>query len=62
VQGVPKDAFHQACLANRTRIQNHLRVPGMNPLETALYELRFSNMTAAISSYIGKQKKALIYP
>jgi hypothetical protein len=34
----------------------------MNPLETALYELRFSNMTAAISSYIGKQKKALIYP
>jgi hypothetical protein len=59
VQGFPKDAFHQACYANRTRIQNHLRVPGMNPLESALYELRFGNMAAASRSYTGKQKKAL---
>jgi hypothetical protein len=32
----------------------------MNPLEAALYELRFNNMAAANSSYIGKQRAALI--
>jgi hypothetical protein len=60
VQGFPKDAFHQACHAHRTRIQNHLRVPGMNPLEAALYELRFGNMAVASRSYIEKQKAVLI--
>ncbi|GHT69702.1 hypothetical protein FACS1894110_19700 [Spirochaetia bacterium] len=59
MQGFPKDAFHQACHAHRTRIQNHLRVPGMNPLETALYELRFGNMATATNSYLNKQKSAL---
>jgi hypothetical protein len=59
VQGFPKDAFHQACYAHRTRIQNHLRVPGMNPLESALYELRFGNMAVASRSYIEKQKAAM---
>jgi hypothetical protein len=61
VQGFPKDAFHLACQANRTRIQNHLRVPGMNRLEAALYELRFGNMAAARNSYIEKQRIALEY-
>ncbi|GHV46851.1 hypothetical protein AGMMS49546_35620 [Spirochaetia bacterium] len=59
VQGFPKDAFHQACHAHRTRIQNYLRIPGMNQLEAALYELRFSNMAAASSSYTEKQRAAL---
>ncbi|GHV90901.1 hypothetical protein AGMMS50268_14040 [Spirochaetia bacterium] len=58
VQGFPKDAFHQACHAHRTRIQNYLRIPGMNQLEAALYELRFSNMAAASSSYTEKQRAA----
>ncbi|GHT61073.1 hypothetical protein FACS1894109_19350 [Spirochaetia bacterium] len=59
LHGFPKDAFHQACQAHRTRIQNHLRVPGMNPLEAALYELRFGNMAAASNNYIEKQKAVL---
>jgi hypothetical protein len=62
VQGFPKDAFHQACHVHRTRIQNYRRVPGMNPLEAALYELRFGNMAAASSNYIEKQKAALAIP
>jgi hypothetical protein len=28
---MPKDAYHIACIAHRTRIQNILRVPGMYP-------------------------------
>jgi hypothetical protein len=59
VHGFPKDAFHQACYAHRTRIQNHLRVPGMNLLEAALYELRLGNMATASNSYAEKQKTAL---
>ncbi|GHV79009.1 hypothetical protein AGMMS49944_08000 [Spirochaetia bacterium] len=59
IQGFPKDAFHQACHAHRTRIQNHLRVPGMNPLEATLYDLRFGNMAAASESYVEKQRAAL---
>jgi hypothetical protein len=59
LQGFPKDAFHLACLAHRTRIQNHLRVPGMNLLEAALYELRFGNMATASNSYMEKQRIAL---
>jgi hypothetical protein len=59
IQGFPKDAFHQACHAHRTRIQNHLRVPGMNLLEVDLYVLRFGNMATASNSYAEKQRIAL---
>jgi hypothetical protein len=58
-QGFPKDSFHLACISHRTRIQNILKVPGMNPIERAVYEQRFSNMTTAQNSYIQFQKKIL---
>jgi hypothetical protein len=56
-QGFPKDSFHLACISHRTRIQNILKVPGMNPIERAVYEQRLSNMVTAQSSYIQFQKK-----
>jgi hypothetical protein len=56
-QGFPKDSFHLACISHRTRIQNILKVPGMNPIETALYEQRFANMAIAQNSYLEMQKK-----
>jgi hypothetical protein len=59
-QDFPKDAFHLACISHRTRIQNILKVPGMNPIERTVYEQRFSNMTTAQNSYLDKQKAALI--
>jgi hypothetical protein len=58
-QGFPKDAFHMACISHRTRIQNILKVPGMNPNERAVYEQHLFNMAAAQSSYIELQKKTL---
>jgi hypothetical protein len=58
-QGFPKDSFHLACISHRTRIQNILKVPGMNPIERAVYEQRLSNMITAQKSYIQFQKKML---
>jgi hypothetical protein len=60
VSGFPKDSFHIACIAHRTRIQNMLRTPGIDPIEKALLKQRFANLSAAQNGYIEKQGKALI--
>ena len=59
IKGFPKDAFHIACIAHRTRIQNMLRTPGVDPLEKNLLKQRFINLSTAQNGYIDKQKKAL---
>ena len=59
VNGFPKDSFHIACIAHRTRIQNMLRTPGTDSIEKALLKQRFANLSTAQNSYIKKQKKAL---
>ena len=59
ISGFPKDAFHIACIAHKTRLQNILRSPGIDPIEKALLKQRFANLSAAQSAYIEKQKKVL---
>ncbi len=59
VSGFPKDAFHLACISHRTRLQNILRSPGIDPIEKTLLKQRLANLAAAQSSYVEKQKKAL---
>jgi hypothetical protein len=59
VQGCPKDAFHQACIAHRTRLNNILRAPGINMIEKAVLEQRAANMKTAQDRYREKQKKTL---
>jgi len=56
---LPKDAFHIACTSHKTRLQNILRSPGIDPIEKALLEQRLANLSAAQSGYASKQKKAL---
>jgi hypothetical protein len=56
IQGFPKDAFHLACIAHRTRLRNSLRTPGINMIEKAVLNQRAANMTSAQSGYIEKQK------
>ncbi|GHT69900.1 hypothetical protein FACS189452_10670 [Bacteroidia bacterium] len=56
---MPKDAFHIACNANRTRINNTLRTPGINNVEREVYEQRSKNMTAIQAAYLSKQQTAL---
>jgi hypothetical protein len=59
VSGYPKDAFHIACIAHRTRLQNVLRAPGIDPIEKALLKQRFANMKTAQDGYVEKQRKVL---
>jgi hypothetical protein len=59
VSGFPKDSFHIACIAHKTRLQNILRTPGIDAIEKALLKQRFANLSTAQSGYIEKQKKAL---
>ena len=55
----PKDSFHIACISHKTRLQNILRSPGIDPIEKALLKQRFLNLPIAQGGYIEKQKKAL---
>ena len=59
VHGLPKDSYHIACIAHRTRLQNILRTPGLDPIEKSLLKQRFSNLSTAQSGYVEKQKKVL---
>jgi hypothetical protein len=59
IQDCPRDAFHHACVAHRTRLRNVLCSPGINMIEKAVLEQRAANMTTAQASYVAKQKKAL---
>ena len=58
-KGMPKDAFHTACLAHRTRLGNLLRYPGVNMTEKQLLIQRSSNMSTAQSVYLDMQKTSL---
>ena len=55
----PKDAFHIACIAHKTRLQNVLRAPGIDPIEKALLKQRFVNLSAGQGGYVELQRKAL---
>jgi hypothetical protein len=57
--GFPKDAFHIACIGHKTRLQNILRTPGLDPIEKSLLKQRFVNLSAGQGGYVEKQKKAL---
>jgi hypothetical protein len=59
IHGMPKDAFHTACIAHRTRLNNILRAPGINMTEKALYQQRAANISTAQSVYGEIQKKCL---
>ena len=57
--GFPKDSFHVACSSHKTRLQNILRAPGIDPIEKLLLKQRLINLPTAQGGYIEKQKKAL---
>jgi hypothetical protein len=57
---MPKDAVHVACAGHKARLDNILRSPGINLTEKELLKQRYSNMIAAQSIYLEKQKKILL--
>jgi hypothetical protein len=58
-KGMPKDAFHAACAGHKARLDNILKVPGINAAEKELLKQRYSNMVTAQLVYLEKQKKIL---
>ena len=59
ISGFPLDSFHVACKSHRTRLQNILRSPGIDPIEKDLLKQRHANLSTAQNGYIEKQKKIL---
>jgi hypothetical protein len=59
VSSFPKDSFHIACGAHRTRLQNILRSPGIDQIEKTLLKQRIANLSTAQKGYIEKQRKVL---
>jgi hypothetical protein len=55
----PRDSYHIACKSHKTRIQNILKAPGIDPIEKELLKQRLSNLSTAEQGYIEKQKRAL---
>ena len=56
--GYPKDSFHVACGSHKTRLENILRSPGIDPIEKSLLKQRLANLPTAQNGYIEKQEKA----
>ncbi|MCL2181561.1 MAG: hypothetical protein FWB83_10590 [Treponema sp.] len=56
----PKDSYHIACKAHRTRLKNILRSPGIDPIEKTLLKQRFANLTTGQKGYCEKQRKAIL--
>ena len=54
-KGFPKDSYHIACRAHRTRLKNILRSPGIDPIEKTLLKQRFVNMATGQKGYLKKQ-------
>jgi hypothetical protein len=57
---MPKDAFHIACLAHKTRLDNSLRSTGVNLVEKELIIIRKANLIAAQEGYLERQRAAVL--
>ena len=59
IKNFPKDAFHTACISHKTRLNNIIRVPGVDSIEKSLLKQRIANLKTAQNGYMAKQKNAL---
>jgi hypothetical protein len=59
ISGFPKDSLHIACIAHKTRLQNILRSPGIDPIEKTLLKQRFANLATAQNGYIEMQRRTI---
>jgi hypothetical protein len=59
VNGYPKDALHQACIAHKTRLQNTVRTPGFNLTERTVNQQRQRNLGTMQAVYLAFQAAAL---
>ena len=55
----PKDAYHIALIAHKTRLRNILRSPGIDLIEKNLLKQRYANLATGQKGYIMMHKIAL---
>jgi hypothetical protein len=58
-QGLPKDSFHIACIAHKTRLKNGLSRLGLPKLDRELAKVRIAALSAIQRLYGEKQSAAL---
>ncbi|MDR3301373.1 MAG: hypothetical protein LBT01_02420 [Spirochaetaceae bacterium] len=61
-KGLPRDAFHVACIAHKTRLKNGLSRLGLPKLDRELAKIRIDALTAIQQCYIEKQLAAFAAP
>ena len=60
IKGYPRDSYHIAINAHRTRLRNMLRTPGVDLIKKAMLKQRYANLATGQNGYLVKQGKALI--
>jgi hypothetical protein len=58
-KGLPRDAFHVACIAHKTRLKNGLSRLGLPKLDRELAKTRITALGAIQQVYVEKQQAAL---
>ena len=59
IKGFPLDSFHIAVKGHKSRLQNILKTPGLDPIEKALLKQRLDTLAAGQIGYVELQRKAL---
>jgi len=59
IKGYPMDSFHIAIKGHKSRLQNILKAPGLDPIEKALLKQRLDTISAGQGGYVELQRKAL---
>ena len=59
INNFPKDSYHIAMIAHKTRLRNILRSPGIDPIEKSLLKQRYANLSTGQKGYLIKQKEAM---
>jgi hypothetical protein len=59
IKGYPLDSFHVAIKGHKSRLQNILKTPGLDPIEKSLLKQRLDTLSAGQIGYVELQRKAL---
>jgi len=59
IKSFPKDSYHIAMIAHKTRLRNILRSPGIDQIEKVLLKQRYANLSTGQKGYVEKQDSAL---
>ena len=59
IKSYPLDSFHVAIKGHKSRLQNILKTPGLDPIEKVLLKQRLDTLAAGQEGYVELQREAL---